>query len=83
MSSSKLSAATFLLLLSPIGAFGYTKNYTGDGAPIAPLSPPYFPSPVTSGAGDWADAYVKARNFVDQLTLLEKGMSLILRHLYD
>ncbi|RPB15449.1 beta-glucosidase-like protein [Morchella conica CCBAS932] len=72
MSSSKLSAAAFLLLLSPIGAFGYTKNYTGDGAPIAPLSPPYFPSPVTSGAGDWADAYVKARNFVDQLTLLEK-----------
>lgn len=68
MSSFKLAAA-YLLLLSPIGGFGQS-----DSAPIAHRSPPYFPSPVTSGAGDWAQAYVKARDFVDQLTLLEKGM---------
>lgn len=72
MSGFKLTAAAYLLLLSPIGAFGQSKST--EDAPIAPRSPPYFPSPITSGAGDWADAYVKARNFVDQLTLLEKGM---------
>lgn len=33
---------------------------------------PYYPSPWGSGAGDWADAYGKARDFVSQLTLLEK-----------
>lgn len=74
MSSFKLTAA-YLLLLSPIGAFGQS-NLTAY-APISPRSPPYFPSPVTSGAGDWAQAYVKAKNFVDQLTLLEKGMDVI------
>lgn len=35
-------------------------------------SPPYYPSPWGSGAGEWADAYTKARAFVKQLTLLEK-----------
>lgn len=35
-------------------------------------SPPHYPSPWGSGAGEWADAYTKARAFVKQLTLLEK-----------
>ncbi|KAI9753684.1 MAG: hypothetical protein M4579_005036 [Chaenotheca gracillima] len=38
------------------------------------FSPPYYPSPWGSGEdyADWADAYDKARAFVEQLTLLEK-----------
>ncbi|KAL8935612.1 MAG: hypothetical protein Q9216_005338 [Gyalolechia sp. 2 TL-2023] len=36
------------------------------------FSPPYYPSPWGSGAGDWASAYERARAFVGQLTLLEK-----------
>lgn len=36
------------------------------------FSPPFYPSPWMSGLGDWADAYEKARDFVSQLTLLEK-----------
>jgi beta-glucosidase len=36
------------------------------------FSPPYYPSPWASGKGEWATAYLKARQFVSQLTLLEK-----------
>ena len=36
------------------------------------FSPPYYPSPWGSGAGDWASAYAKAKAFVSQLTLIEK-----------
>lgn len=35
-------------------------------------SPPFYPSPWGSGAGNWSAAYEKARAFVSQLTLLEK-----------
>jgi hypothetical protein len=35
-------------------------------------SPPYYPSPQIDGSGDWKEAYVKAKAFVDQLTILEK-----------
>ncbi|KAA8905769.1 extracellular beta-glucosidase/cellulase BGL3 precursor [Sphaerosporella brunnea] len=35
-------------------------------------SPPYYPSPRIEGSGDWKEAYVKAKAFVDQLTILEK-----------
>jgi hypothetical protein len=35
-------------------------------------SPPSYPSPWGSGAGDWAAAYEKARAFVGGLTLMEK-----------
>lgn len=38
----------------------------------AEFSPPYYPSPWGSGAGDWANAYAKAEAFVSQLTLIEK-----------
>ncbi|KAL4795363.1 glycosyl hydrolase family 3 N terminal domain-containing protein [Aspergillus venezuelensis] len=36
------------------------------------LSPPVYPSPEGTGAGDWADAYTKARAFVAQLSDDEK-----------
>ena|ERR1700712_3118242 len=36
-------------------------------------SPPFYPSPWMDGkAPEWAEAYSKARDFVSQLTLLEK-----------
>lgn len=35
-------------------------------------SPPKYPSPWTEGLGDWAEAYAKAKDFVNQLTLAEK-----------
>jgi hypothetical protein len=35
-------------------------------------SAPFYPSPLMTGAGDWASAYEQARAFVSQLTLLEK-----------
>jgi hypothetical protein len=35
-------------------------------------SPPFYPSPWMTGQGEWADAYAKAKDFVSQLTLLEK-----------
>lgn len=35
-------------------------------------SPPKYPSPWGEGLGDWEEAYVKAREFVSQLTLEEK-----------
>lgn len=36
-------------------------------------SDPFYPSPwMTPGVLDWADAYVKAKDFVSQLTLMEK-----------
>ena len=38
----------------------------------ATFSPPYYPSPWGTGAGDWASAYAKATAFVTQLTLIEK-----------
>ncbi|KAF2151018.1 glycoside hydrolase family 3 protein [Myriangium duriaei CBS 260.36] len=42
------------------------------GAKSGQTSPPYYPSPWGEGAGDWAAAYAKARQFVSQLTLTEK-----------
>ncbi|KAG5296912.1 beta-glucosidase [Histoplasma ohiense] len=35
-------------------------------------SPPYYPSPWASGQGGWEDAVERARDFVSQLTLVEK-----------
>ncbi|KAL8771983.1 MAG: hypothetical protein Q9209_002648 [Squamulea sp. 1 TL-2023] len=35
-------------------------------------SPPFYPSPWATGAGNWTSAYERARAFVGQLTLLEK-----------
>ncbi|KAJ5774391.1 hypothetical protein N7457_009287 [Penicillium paradoxum] len=35
-------------------------------------SPPYYPSPWMTGAGEWSDAYERAVEFVSSLTLAEK-----------
>jgi hypothetical protein len=35
-------------------------------------SPPRYPSPWMKGGSGWQDAYVKAKQFVSGLTLLEK-----------
>lgn len=45
---------------------------TAAGTKDFQASPPFYPSPWGSGAGDWGSAYTKARAFVSQLTLLEK-----------
>ena len=42
------------------------------GAQSYQKSDPFYPSPWMSGQGDWASAYAKAKDFVSQLTLLEK-----------
>jgi beta-glucosidase len=42
------------------------------GAQTNQTSPPRYPSPFGSGAGEWAEAYKKAINIVEQLTLEEK-----------
>ncbi|KAL7270703.1 hypothetical protein RUND412_006580 [Rhizina undulata] len=70
----KIAVATNLLLLSTtvIAQNGQYSNQTEPDAPVYPLSQPYYPTPRIDGAGDWADAYKKAKAFVDQLTLLEK-----------
>lgn len=55
--------------------------YAEAGAQFNETSPPYYPSPWGTGAGEWADAYEKAIAFVSKLTLAEKvnlttGMSI-------
>lgn len=45
---------------------------TNQTSSAAATSPPIYPSPWGEGLGDWASAYEQARNFVSQLTLLEK-----------
>jgi len=42
------------------------------GAQSNQISPPKYPSPWGTGAGDWAAAYEKAIAIVEQLTLEEK-----------
>ncbi|KAI9810477.1 MAG: hypothetical protein M1827_006253 [Pycnora praestabilis] len=42
------------------------------GALTNQTSPPHYPSPWGTGAGDWASAYASARAIVSQLTLEEK-----------
>lgn len=49
-----------------------SSNTTNPGAASLQKSPPFYPSPWISGQGEWADAYAKAKDFVSQLTLLEK-----------
>jgi hypothetical protein len=54
-------------------------NYPGSEVPYAvagaqfnQTSPPYYPSPWGTGAGEWTSAYEKAIAFVSKLTLAEK-----------
>ncbi|KAL9636565.1 MAG: hypothetical protein Q9164_002738 [Protoblastenia rupestris] len=59
---------------APFPAATYPDAISPDpGASVnAEFSPPYYPSPWGTGDGTWADAYAKARTFVEQLTLTEK-----------
>lgn len=53
----------------------YVANAQNSSKPLVEptiFSPPSYPSPWGSGAGEWEDAYKKARAFVSQMTLLEK-----------
>jgi len=45
--------------------------FTNSSGQLA-TSPPFYPSPWMSGQGEWAAAYAQARDFVSQMTLLEK-----------
>ncbi|KAF7185498.1 Beta-glucosidase 1 [Pseudocercospora fuligena] len=45
---------------------------TSAGTQSNQTSPPKYPSPWASGAGDWADAWKRATEIVSQLTLEEK-----------
>ncbi|RMY61699.1 hypothetical protein D0863_11192 [Hortaea werneckii] len=49
-----------------------TEEYTTEDALTNATSPPKYPSPWGEGLGDWDQAYAQARDFVSQLTLLEK-----------
>lgn len=42
------------------------------GSKFLESSAPFYPSPWANGQGEWADAYAKAKDFVSQLTILEK-----------
>ena len=67
MVSCKLVAAAQLLLLLSTATIQVS-------AAVRPSahSPPFYPSPRIDGAGSWEAAYVKARQFVDGLTIPEK-----------
>lgn len=52
---------------------GAVDPITDNGAQSLQKSDPFYPSPwMTPGTMDWEDAYVKAKDFVSQLTLMEK-----------
>lgn len=52
---------------------GAVDSNTEGGAQFGQLSDPFYPSPwMKPGVIGWEDAYVKAKAFVSQLTLLEK-----------
>jgi hypothetical protein len=52
---------------------GDNPNLTVEQISQESTSAPFYPSPwMNPGASGWEDAYVKAKDFVSQLTLLEK-----------
>lgn len=52
---------------------GAVNSAIKDGARFGQTSDPFYPSPwMTPGAEGWEEAYVKAKDFVSQLTLMEK-----------
>ncbi|KAL9055576.1 MAG: hypothetical protein Q9162_003473 [Coniocarpon cinnabarinum] len=51
---------------------GYAEPYAVAGAQSGQTSPPFYPSPWMSGAGNWSAAYTSAQNLVRQMTLAEK-----------
>ncbi|KAL3428426.1 glycosyl hydrolase family 3 [Phlyctema vagabunda] len=52
-------------------AFSAKRQQNNLSGPLA-TSDPFYPSPWMTGGGDWEESYVKAREFVSQMTLLEK-----------
>lgn len=66
--------------------FAQSSNSSGvitDESYFYGLSPPYYPSPNGTGTGSWAEAYSKAKAFVDQLTLEEKVSLSSRKHLRE
>ncbi|CAG8951136.1 hypothetical protein HYFRA_00006534 [Hymenoscyphus fraxineus] len=55
-----------LVVLVVFGALVHAQNES------LAYSPPFYPSPWMKGTGEWSEAYAKAKDFVSQLTLLEK-----------
>ncbi|KAF7948999.1 hypothetical protein EAE96_008176 [Botrytis aclada] len=52
---------------------GAVYNATDSGAVFGQTSDPFYPSPwMNPNTGGWEEAYAKAKDFVSQLTLLEK-----------
>ncbi|KAG9234442.1 putative beta-glucosidase A [Amylocarpus encephaloides] len=49
----------------------YNSGTWGSNGTLA-YSPPFYPSPWMTSTGEWADVYAQAKDFVSQLTLLEK-----------
>ena len=60
--------------ISPNSTYpGAVDPMTENGAQSFQTSSPFYPTPwMTPGTLDWEDAYEKAKDFVSQLTLLEK-----------
>ena len=52
---------------------GAIDPFAAAGAKFGQKSDPFYPSPwMTPGVVGWEDAYIKAKDFVSQLTLVEK-----------
>lgn len=84
-SQLEISVAYLILLFTMTGSLGFgllgllagqaiaqSANIITDDSYFAGQSPPSYPSPNATGTGAWADAYVKARALVSQLTVEEK-----------
>ena len=67
-----LSALAAVLPLAYAQSSSPPVTNSSGGALRDAQSPPKYPSPWGEGLGEWADAYAKAKDFVSQLTLLEK-----------
>jgi hypothetical protein len=79
MHPPKISVALIATLLhSCLSSAQSSSSSTGNATVITSetyfygQSPPVYPSPNGTGAGDWKAAYAKAQAFVSQLTLSEK-----------
>lgn len=69
MSSVKLLFAVVAIVLQLANASSKVQQRQTELA----HSPPFYPSPWMDPEADgWADAYAQARDFVSQMTLLEK-----------
>jgi beta-glucosidase len=66
------SAAQWLLAL-PVRASSANDHHQQLGKRALATSDPFYPSPwMNPDADGWAEAYAQARDFVSQMTLMEK-----------